>query len=1308
MATVREDTVKLSFEVDDKGLNKANDAVDDLIDKTEDLGEDGTKKAEDGFKKAHKEAQKFGDTKLDKLSDGIDKIVSGVGKFALKAGTTAIKGIAAGAAAGTTALIGLGTAAVKGYAEYEQLVGGVETLFGAGGQSLEEYAKSTGQTTHECVGEYKNLLKAQDMMLTNANDAYKNAGMSANDYMSNVTAFSASLISSLDGDTVAAAKAADQAMIDMSDNANKMGTDIDSIVQTYQSLSRGNYAMLDNLKLGYGGTKAEMERLLKDAEKLTGKKFDISNFADITEAIHAIQTEMGITGTTAKEASETIQGSAMAMKSAWQNFLVGMADEEADFDQLMNNLVDSVKTFLKNVIPRIKKMLPRLVKGLTEITKTIGKELPGLMEDLLPSLIDGAADLTRSLFGALIDFLPMFKDIGLNIVKSIYKGITGKEMPDDMFAKLTEKVDQAFEAVKKITVGIVNFAKKLWVYVGPALVWIGDLALDAFSWIGDNINWILPVLGSLLGAMLAFKAIKRVTGLVSGFMGLFGKKGKGGAGGGADGGGGFLGSFAKMKPGTILKAMLNIGIIVAGIAGLAFLLAWAAPYFKELVDGGSFMMLLTAMGLVGLVGTGLAKLAGSVGRVKVGTVVKGVANIGISLIAIGGLTLLLGWITSLMDFDFAEMTKLILVIGLVGLVGGLLTALASILGLVPVQVVAMGLANMAILIAGFTAIVAAYGALALIPGFNDFMEGGGEVLTTLCGILGEMVGSVIGGIGEGITDSLPAIGENLSAFAESLEPMFTTFASVDSTGLKDFATALGALILVLAGESLLSLITGGIDYAGLGTNLSTMATNLSGFFSTIMEFPEGCFEKATALFDCLAGISSMPKEGGVVGWFQGEVDYSKMATGLEQLGGEGVIGFFTAVQGIPEAAFTAASNLFNCLAGIKSLPKDGGVVGWFAGEVDYATIASGIAELGSETMIAALTAIAEIPESGFTALSNLFTTLAGVSALPKEGGIFGWFTGDSTEGLTSVAAELPGVATNIASFFTNLGGITDFTPISDLFNTLGNIKVDTDVAEKGFFGGMSDLATAGQGLSDFATNASTFFDTVNTMNAENISTFFDTVGEAGDLPTQLEGVDETLGTTLSNMVTTVESGMKKIKDAITAGLDAAIAIIKGKYTGMYSSGAFIMAGLNAGILSKESAVMATVRRIAENIKKTFDDAQKISSPAKAMIPSGEWTTAGVAVGMRNMLPEVESAANDVSKATSIPYVERYSPDGGDNSYYSESNSGDVITISPVFNLQISGSQDDRVLARKVKRYVSEAIEDTLDSWGRKSSPVREV
>lgn len=350
---------------------------------------------------------------LDETTDKGEKAQSKLSGAFSKIGSAAKvcgAAVATGMAAGAAAIVKIGKDAVASYADYEQLVGGVETLFKNSADTVQQYAQN----------------------------AYKTAGMSANEYMETVTSFSASLLQSLDGDTAKAAESANLAITDMSDNANKMGTSMESIQTAYQGFAKQNYTMLDNLKLGYGGTKEEMERLLADASKLSGIKYDISSFDDMVQAIHVVQTEMGITGTTAKEAATTIQGSAASMKSAWQNLLTGMADENQNLDELLAQFMDSVVTFGDNLIPRIQNMLPRLVDAITKLATSLANKLPDIIETLLPSIIRGALSLVSALiqkFPSIVKSIvtglangfnaakPEIKEIGLNLVKGLWNGI---------------------------------------------------------------------------------------------------------------------------------------------------------------------------------------------------------------------------------------------------------------------------------------------------------------------------------------------------------------------------------------------------------------------------------------------------------------------------------------------------------------------------------------------------------------------------------------------------------------------------------------------------------------------------------------------------------------------------------------------------------------------------------------------------------------------------------------------------------------------------------------------------------------------
>lgn len=380
--------------------SSANDSIDETVDKAE--------------------------QSQSKLSTVGGKITSGLAKAAkVAAGIIAAVSVTAGGA-----LVAMSTEAVKCYADYEQLVGGVETLFGAGGQSIEEYAVSVGKSVSDVKDEYSNLMAAQDTVIDHAKEAFRTAGLSANDYMETVTSFSAALIGSLNGDTVKAAGIADKAIIDMSDNANKMGSSMESIQNAYQGFAKQNYTMLDNLKLGYGGTKTEMERLLADANKLNERQgiitqYSIENFADIVEAIHVVQDNMGITGTTSKEAATTIQGSIGMMKAAWTNFLTGMADPDQDFDALLNNLVDSVVTVADNLVPRIAALLPRLVSGLSQLAQSLAHYLPDIVSQLLPALLNGITVLVSELVTAIPAILRVLVPVLFSGIKDILSTVGG-------------------------------------------------------------------------------------------------------------------------------------------------------------------------------------------------------------------------------------------------------------------------------------------------------------------------------------------------------------------------------------------------------------------------------------------------------------------------------------------------------------------------------------------------------------------------------------------------------------------------------------------------------------------------------------------------------------------------------------------------------------------------------------------------------------------------------------------------------------------------------------------------------------------
>lgn len=315
-----------------------------------------------------------------------------------KAGAKVFAGtIIAGATASAGAIIDLAGSAVRAYADFEQLTGGVETLFKDSAKDVMAYAEV----------------------------AYKTAGLSANEYMEQATSFSASLLQSLKGDTKEASRITDMAIKDMADNMNKMGSSMESIQHAYQGFAKQNYTMLDNLKLGYGGTKGEMERLLADAQKITGVKYDINNLDDVFNAIHAIQQQMGITGTTAKEAMATISGSLNMTKSAWKNLITGMADDGADFNRLIDDFVESVDALGQNLVPRIGIAVQGAVKVVSKLAPTLIKMIPDIIKQLLPAVMTATKDLLKALVESLPTSLQVLIDSIPSIVQAILEVLRG-------------------------------------------------------------------------------------------------------------------------------------------------------------------------------------------------------------------------------------------------------------------------------------------------------------------------------------------------------------------------------------------------------------------------------------------------------------------------------------------------------------------------------------------------------------------------------------------------------------------------------------------------------------------------------------------------------------------------------------------------------------------------------------------------------------------------------------------------------------------------------------------------------------------
>lgn len=415
------------------------------------------------------------DTKLDNngLKDGLGKLGS-IASKSLGAVTKATALMATGIVAATGAVAMLTKASIEQYAQYEQLVGGVETLFKDSSSQVMEYA----------------------------DNAYKTAGMSANEYMNTITGFSASLLQGLGGDTKKAAEIGNQAVIDMSDNANKMGTDMQSIQNAYAGFAKQNYTMLDNLRIGYGGTKSEMERLLADAQKLTGVHYDISNFSDIIQAIHAVQDNLGITGTTAKEAMSTIEGSLNMTKAAWTNMLTGMADDNSDFDKLVDNLVESVGAFGENILPRVEIALNGIGELINKLLPTIMDKVPEIIMSILPGMIDAGTNIITSLGNGIIEALPTIIDLGGQAIQSLISGLE---------ENAPQIAQSATQIITSLSSGFIN--------VLPQLLELGGtLAINLINGLASALPTLIPQITTAIGSLFANIDLSSITETLSNLM----------------------------------------------------------------------------------------------------------------------------------------------------------------------------------------------------------------------------------------------------------------------------------------------------------------------------------------------------------------------------------------------------------------------------------------------------------------------------------------------------------------------------------------------------------------------------------------------------------------------------------------------------------------------------------------------------------------------------------------------------------------------------------------------------------------------
>lgn len=486
---------------------------------------------------------------LKKVQGEVDKTAKGSSKLskigeAVGNGMKKAAQVTVAAAATCTAAIGaLVKSSVSNFAEYEQLVGGIDTLFKDSSAKVQQYAK----------------------------DAYKNQQMSANQYMKIATSFSASLIQSLGGDTAAAAEISNLAISDMADNVSKMGTTAEEVQNAYKDFAKGEFRLLDNLRLGYSGSREGMEQLLADAEKLTGIHYDINNFADIVNAIHVVQQEFNITGSAAEEASKTIQGSAASVKAAWTNLLVGIAQNTGNLDELISALADSIKTFAGNVIPVIQTVL----KNISSLLTTYGEQLmpniqkfldnvPTLVPPMIQQLVDKIKESFPQLASAITEFTVLVISTITELIPSIVEGIM--QLIPMLLQSLSDNTPALLQAIAEgITTFLEQIETALLGDVGPVLestLAIFNALIDGLSWFIDNGEVLVAIIAAIGAGVAAYLAYTTaLTVMTEGWMALE------------------IVQKAVTLQQTIMNAVMSanpIGLVIAAVAALVagFIVLW--------------------------------------------------------------------------------------------------------------------------------------------------------------------------------------------------------------------------------------------------------------------------------------------------------------------------------------------------------------------------------------------------------------------------------------------------------------------------------------------------------------------------------------------------------------------------------------------------------------------------------------------------------------------------------------------------------------------------------------------------------------
>lgn len=1213
------------------------------------------------------------------------------------------------------------TGAVKGAfsstidegAKLQQSIGGIETLFKDSAGTVKNYAQQ----------------------------AFETAGVSANTYMENVTSFSASLISSLGGDTAKAAELANTAMVDMSDNANKMGTDMEYITQTYQSLARGNYAMLDNLKLGYGGTKSEMERLMKDAEKLTGEHYTVGDFADTVKAIHAVQESLGITGTTAREASTTLSGSFNSMKAAWTDFKGNLADGELDITPSLQGLARTTSTFLfGNFIPMITRVFSKLPQAFSTLMDSMGEEIQKGLKKIAPNLdVDIVGAFKNIKAAAQMAFNPLFvtnfkgalSNVGAalqsiwstfnNVVSggfawtlTISNAVSALMGTIASGAKIVKQFMDSFsqtgamQAIKNAIDSVITAWTTLTWAVGDASIW---------STLGTVIGNVAKVIAQVVQAIADFisrldpSIVKGFTNvLVGGIAGLSafatGTKAVGAAAKGLN----FIKSlnpFKAFKKNAEDGTNGAVGAVTQSKSKLAQVLESIASVIKSV--GVSIGVAAKGIGtglsnaFIGL-GTAL-KLAGPANIIALGTAV-GIAAVGIGAgigIIVSSLTLLATQSTGVSVIIQALGTAFATVA--TAIIGAFAQAIVTVSGVLPV--VTSALANLAPLV---VAVGVAIGATA--PSITAL----GDAFTSILGTLPPIITALGLAISQIATAITPIVGIISSAFVQIVTVVSNAIVQIIQA-LSPFIPAITEMVVAVAPvlsqiveafNNLISQISPIIDsianlFKTLGEQISNILDSASGVITSFGDSVRNVLDGVAGIFDSMGNAALNAGKG-----------VKQMAQGIKILV-DMKLGDLTFTLG---AVATGLGDMASHASGMSTLGTAMTQVG--IGMALFAT--SSVLALTSLTMFG-------------TAITTLQTNLTQLPmAMTTAGASFQIFT---TQAISGVAG-LSGVNAPIAAFkaqimtltpaiisatagFAMFGAramviTTSFAIIGGLisaFNTrILSISVATSAAGASFgvlasrvgaLGGAlssisSGFASVGASVSSSASQMRSIISATqavitafNSMRAQVQSSMQAILTIMISIGNQMKNQGRVIGQqTSQNLAQGISSGVGRATSAMNALMSAVRSAGMSGVSSMRSIGVYIGQGLASGMMASLGSVTAAANALVAQAERAAQAKAKIHSPSRLFRDNvGRYIAQGVAVG-------IEKDSYTVNDALGAMYdkIQAFN-------YKAE----DIIGVgSSNFSSSIKVKSDlDKALKTKVEivqEKSNEIFEKAIDAMGR--------